>query len=97
MVESLLRDQTSTQCGKQRGASIREQTPRKLHNGRAIFEIGGPIHISGIHMWRDVDGVYQLFLAEVPVPPARAVALVNALLYGAMIESRAFACPEKSE
>lgn len=49
------------------------------------------IYVSDIEHWPAVNAVYQEMLADVPVPPARAVVPVKEMHYGALVEVQATA------
>ena len=84
---------------------IAEHARQTLANVRAILEAAGgtvqdlaqvTVYITDLAHWPEFNAVYEKFLGEVKVPPARAVVPVNALNKGALVEIQAIAvCKEK--
>lgn len=84
---------------------IAEHTRQTLTNVRAILAAaGGSVHdlaqvtvyITDLAHWPEFNAVYEEFLGDVKVPPARAVVPVNALNKGALVEIQAIAvCEER--
>lgn len=71
-----------------------------LENIRAIVEeadgmvadiVQCTIYISNIVYWIEVNDIYGVFFAEVPVLPARTVVQVKDIYFGARIEIQAIA------
>jgi 2-iminobutanoate/2-iminopropanoate deaminase len=82
------------------GAQIREQTTQTLNNITAILTAAGAtvsnlvsvtIYISDISLWPAVNALYEQALADIPMPPARAIVPVKTLHFGALIEIQAVA------
>jgi 2-iminobutanoate/2-iminopropanoate deaminase len=76
------------------------QAPRNVHS---ILRAGGAelqhlvqvtIYVSDIADWPEVNSVYQTYLDNVLVLPARAIVPVKELHYGAKVEIQAIACLE---
>ena len=79
---------------------VTAQAVQTLANIQHILEAAGAtlanlaqltLYISSIDHWPAVNAAYAAFLADVPVPPARAVVPVKELHFGALIEIQAVA------
>ena len=85
--------------------SIAEHARQTLANVRAILEAAGgsiddlaqvTVYITDLTHWPEFNAVYEKFLSDVTVPPARAVVPVSALNKGALVEIQAIAvCKDK--
>lgn len=87
-------------AGEVVGSGAAEQARQALQNVRAVLLATGgdwpqlvqvTVYVSDIEYWPAVNTVYQESLAQVPVPPARAVVPVKDLHYGALVEIQATA------
>jgi 2-iminobutanoate/2-iminopropanoate deaminase len=83
---------------------IAEHARQTLTNVRAILAAaGGSLHdlaqvtvyITDLAHWPEFNAVYEEFLGDVKVPPARAVVPVNALNKSALVEIQAIAVLQK--
>ncbi len=79
---------------------IAEQTLQALSNVKAILESEGAglsnlvqctLYISNLEFWPEVNRIYEAFLKDVPVAPARAIVPVGQLHYGSLIEIQSVA------
>lgn len=82
------------------GETAADQARQALGNIRSVLQAAGAdwqhlvqvtIYVSDILHWPAVNSVYQEALANVPVPPARAVVPVKEMHYGALVEIQATA------
>ena len=81
------------------------QTRRTFERMRLILEAAGgsiddlaqvTVYITDLTHWPEFNAVYEKFLSDVTVPPARAVVPVSALNKGALVEIQAIAvCKDK--
>ena len=78
----------------------RQQTAATLRNIQHILHAAGAdqdnlvqvtVYVSDIELWPEVNAVYEAFLRDVPIPPARAVVPARELHYGASVEIQAVA------
>jgi 2-iminobutanoate/2-iminopropanoate deaminase len=83
------------------GATIAEHAIQTMKNIQAILEAAGgtlenlaqvTVYITDLAHWPEFNAIYERFLGQIAVPPARAVVPVNALNKGSLVEIQAIAC-----